>query len=98
MEGRRGTVAAVGGGLAVLTVLLVLFLLPERATPPIERALYDRVQLGMTEAELLTAIGHSPGDHSQAAHYGTGLVAEEGLPIRVITWAEQPDGRLSYVD
>ena len=98
MNRRTRTVAVILLGLAGLAFFLTWFLLPGRATLPIERALYDRIQLGMTDAELTAAVGHPPGDHAGAIGYGTGLLAEEGVPIRVITWTESADGHLNYVD
>jgi hypothetical protein len=62
MKRRRAIAVVVAVAfLAGIAVAVCLWMRPE--VLPIEQALYDRVHLGMTEAEVSAAIAYSPGDH-----------------------------------
>jgi hypothetical protein len=56
----RRTKVAVGLGLAVL---LGLFLVRQRSGPRIDRAAYDRIRPGMTQAQVEAVLGGPPGDY-----------------------------------
>src|ERR1700720_4705622 len=83
MKRRRAIAVVVGVAfLAGIAVAVCLWMRPE--VLPIEQALYHRVHLGMTEAEVSAAIPYSPGDHCGTYTYGTGGPLREGeLPMGI---------------
>jgi len=65
-----------------LAVSVAAYLLTRRAVVLIERGLFDRVQLGMTAAEVAAVVPYPPGDHCGAYCFTTEAPVREGeLPI-----------------
>lgn len=96
MKRRRAIAVVVGVAfLAGIVVAVCLWRRPE--VLPIEQALYDRVHVGMTEAEVSAAIPYSPGDHCGTYTYGTGGPLREGELPMGIGWDSHPDGSLTGI-
>jgi hypothetical protein len=84
--------------LGVLAALLVLagaaYLAPRREAVAVA-AFYDRLAIGMTEAEVGTAVPLPPGDYTGCdVHETSAPTCEGGLPI-FIDYHPRPDGTVS---
>ena len=84
-------VIVVGGAVALSGVV---YWWPDDAVV-IDESVYERIKLGMTEAEVDEAIGIPAGDHTRAHAYQTSKpICDGGLPI-FIDYHPNADGRLS---
>ena len=78
---------------------LFLEVLPARTHVTIDKSVYDRIRVGMTEKEVEAILPFPPGDYSNAVSYGTAGPEREGeLPAQWWDYTEHPDGSLSYTD
>jgi hypothetical protein len=81
---------------AILALLIVSQISPRKLLA-IDKGYFDRIRLGMMEAELLQAIEIPPGDYSGAYGYGTLGIDHQGELPSALSFEDHSDGTLSAI-